>query len=130
MGTELLDLESEHIEAVRQKKRPSVSEESRSRVAELARRAAAASAELPFPREPSDEAALEFLEALLSRYAAGARPACTTRRSAREIAGWVSFRLPDRSTFTTWSRPSGRTPLCRRSASAPSTGGGAARDSG
>ena len=45
MASELLDLESEHIEAVRQKKRPSVSEESRFRVAELARRAAAAPAD-------------------------------------------------------------------------------------
>ena len=79
LGTELLDLEAEHIEAVRQKKRPSVSEESRARVAELARRA--------------------------------------------QVVGAAG--LP-----TTWSRPSGRIPPCRRSASGPATGGGAVKASG
>ena len=95
MASELLDLESEHIEAVRQKKRPSVSEESRFRVAELARRAAAAPAGLPFPRDPSDEAALEFLEALLSRYAAWCKARLHDPTLRAEIAGWVSFRLPE-----------------------------------
>ncbi|MEO8348497.1 MAG: hypothetical protein ABI610_06255, partial [Acidobacteriota bacterium] len=49
LGAELLDLEAEHIEAVRQKKRPSVSDETRRRTADLARRAASTSTSLPFP---------------------------------------------------------------------------------
>ena len=95
LGTELLDLEAEHIEAVRQKKRPSVSEESRLRAAELARRAASSSAELPRPRDPSDEAALEFLEAVLARYAAWCKARLHTPDLRRDVAGWVSFRLPE-----------------------------------
>ncbi len=95
MATELLDLESEHIEAVRQKKRPSVSEESHRRVAELARRAAAASAALPLARDLSDEAALEFLETLLSRYAAWCKARLHDPNLRAEVSGWVSFRLPE-----------------------------------
>jgi NADPH-dependent glutamate synthase beta subunit-like oxidoreductase/NAD(P)H-flavin reductase len=95
LGTELLDLEAEHIEAVRQKKRPSVSEESRARVAELARRAASGSAGLPVPRDLSDESALEFLEALLARYALWCKARVHDPELRRAIAGWVSFRLPE-----------------------------------
>ena len=95
LGTELLDLEAEHIEAVRQKKRPSVSEESRARVAELARRAEAAGvAGLPVPRDLSDELALEFLEALLARYAIWCKARLDDPELRRVVAGWVSFRLP------------------------------------
>ena len=46
----------EHIEAVRQKKRPSVSVGTRRRVADLANRAASASPSLPRPMDASDEA--------------------------------------------------------------------------
>jgi NADPH-dependent glutamate synthase beta subunit-like oxidoreductase/NAD(P)H-flavin reductase len=95
MGSELLDLEAEHIEAVRQKKRPSVSDESRGRAAELARRAASGSAGLPVPRDSSDEAALEFLETLLSRYALWCKARLQDPARRREIARWVSFRLPE-----------------------------------
>ncbi|MDQ5870970.1 MAG: FAD-dependent oxidoreductase [Acidobacteriota bacterium] len=94
LGAELLDLEAEHIEAVRQKKRPSVSEETRRRTADLARRAAATSAALPLPADSSDEAALGFLEALLSLYAVWCRARLLRPELAREIAGWASFRLP------------------------------------
>ena len=94
MGSELLDLEAEHIEAVRQKKRPAVSDETRHRTAELARRASAASVGLPVPADGSDEAALGFLEALLSRYAAWCRARLQRPELGREIAGWASFRLP------------------------------------
>ncbi len=96
LGTELLDLEAEHIEAVRQKKRPSVSEESRARVAELARRAAAAAPEvgLPVPRDLSDDSALEFLETLLARYAFWCKARLDDPELRRRVAGWVSFRLP------------------------------------
>ena len=93
MGTELLDLEAEHIEAVRQKKRPAVSEETRRRTAELGRRAAASGA-LPSPAGEGDEAALAFLEALLAGYARWCRARLTRPDLAREIAGWASFRLP------------------------------------
>jgi NADPH-dependent glutamate synthase beta subunit-like oxidoreductase/NAD(P)H-flavin reductase len=95
MGAELLDLEAEHIEAVRQKKRPSVSEGARRRAAELAARAASSGADLPSPRDGSDEAAMEFLEALLSRYASWCRERLHRPDLRREIAGWVSFRLPE-----------------------------------
>jgi len=94
MGAELLDLESEHIEAVRQKKRPSVSEETRRRTSELAYRAASASPELPRPRDASDEAALEFLEALLGSYATWCKARLHDADLRREISRWVSFRLP------------------------------------
>ncbi len=95
MGSELLDVEAEHIEAVRQKKRPSVSEETRRRTAELANRAASASPDLPRPRDSSDEAALEFLEALLAHYATWCKARLHRPELRREIAGWVSFRLPE-----------------------------------
>ena len=95
MASELLDLEAEHIEAVRQKKRPVVSDEARRRTAELAARAASAGAELPVPRDASDEAAMEFLEALLGRYASWCRERLHRPELRRDIAGWVSFRLPE-----------------------------------
>ena len=95
MGSELLDLEAEHIEAVRQKKRPSVSEAARRRTAELGLRASETGAELPRPRDGSDEAAMEFLEILLSRYASWCRERLHRADLRREIAGWVSFRLPE-----------------------------------
>ncbi|MDQ5857133.1 MAG: hypothetical protein M3542_02480, partial [Acidobacteriota bacterium] len=69
LGAELLDLEAEHIEAIRQKKRPAVSEETRRRTEVLARGAASASVSLPLPADSSDDAALGFLEALLALYA-------------------------------------------------------------
>ena len=94
MGAELLDLEAEHIEAVRQKKRPTVSEETRSRTAELARRSASTTAGLPVPADSSDGSALGFLEELLSLYAAWCRARLAHPELGREVAGWVSFRLP------------------------------------
>jgi len=94
LGSELLDLEAEHIEAVRQKKRPSVSEETRRRTAELAGRAKDASAPLPVPVDSSDEAGLVFLEALLSLYAVWCRARLVRPELAREVAAWASFRLP------------------------------------
>ncbi|HEU5250344.1 MAG TPA: FAD-dependent oxidoreductase, partial [Thermoanaerobaculia bacterium] len=94
MGTDLLDLEAEHIEAVRQKKRPSVSDESRRRTAELAGRAASATVELPRPRDASDEAALDFLEAVLGRYASWCRERLHRPGLRREISSWASFHLP------------------------------------
>ena len=94
MGAELLDLEAEHIEAVRQKKRPSVSDVARRRVADLVARATSTGADLPSPRDGSDEAALEFLETLLSRYASWCRERLHRTELSREIARWVSFRLP------------------------------------
>jgi NADPH-dependent glutamate synthase beta subunit-like oxidoreductase/NAD(P)H-flavin reductase len=93
LGSELLDLESEHIEAIRQKKRPSVSEAARARAAELAARAASISLSLPADR--SDEAAMEFLEALVGRYASWCRERLHRPELRREIARWVSFRLPE-----------------------------------
>jgi NADPH-dependent glutamate synthase beta subunit-like oxidoreductase/NAD(P)H-flavin reductase len=94
MGAELLDLEAEHIEAVRQKKRPSVSDAARRRAAELVARAASTGADLPSARDGSDEAALEFLEALLSRYASWCRERLHRPELVGQVAGWVSFRLP------------------------------------
>ena len=95
MGSELLDLEAEHIEAIRQKKRPSISDAARSRVANLAARAASSSGELPRPRDGSDEAALEFLEALLARYASWCRERIHRPDLRRGIATWSSFKLPE-----------------------------------
>jgi NADPH-dependent glutamate synthase beta subunit-like oxidoreductase/NAD(P)H-flavin reductase len=95
MGSELLDLEAEHIEALRQKKRPSVSDEARRRVALLVARASSSSASLPLPRDGSDEAGLEFLEAILGRYAAWCRERIHRPDLRRRVAGWASFRLPE-----------------------------------
>jgi len=95
LGTELLDLETEYIEAIRQKKRPSVSDASRGRAAELGVRAKAASADLPRPADASDEAVLAFLEETLALYARWCKARLHDPELRRGVAGWVSFRLPE-----------------------------------
>jgi NADPH-dependent glutamate synthase beta subunit-like oxidoreductase/NAD(P)H-flavin reductase len=94
MASELLDLEAEHIEAIRQKKRSSVAESSRQRTADLADRARSGSQDLPRPRDDSDEAALEFLDALLALYASWCRERLHRPELRREVASWASFHLP------------------------------------
>jgi NADPH-dependent glutamate synthase beta subunit-like oxidoreductase/NAD(P)H-flavin reductase len=96
MATGLLDLESDFLAAVRQKKIPSVPEASRRRALDLARRASSgAPASLESPRGESDEALLVFLEALLSTYAlwSNVRMRRPDLRSA--LRGWSSFHLPE-----------------------------------
>ncbi|HVE66037.1 MAG TPA: FAD-dependent oxidoreductase, partial [Thermoanaerobaculia bacterium] len=94
LGAELLDLEADHIETVRQKKRPAVSDRTRRRTADLARRAGSVSEGLPLPADDSPEAALGFLEGLLSIYAVWCRARLSSPELARGVAGWPSFRLP------------------------------------
>ena len=96
MGAGLLDLESDFLAAVRQKKLPEVPESSRVRARELARLAAAsATPDMPKPRLDSDEAMLEFLEALIQIYALYSHARLEKPDWRREIAGWPSFHLPE-----------------------------------
>jgi len=96
MATGLLDLESEFLAAVRQKKIPAVPEASREKARALAQRAsAAAPAPLPPPTGGSDEELLAFLEALLASYAAWSHVRMRREDLASEIRGWSSFHLPE-----------------------------------
>jgi NADPH-dependent glutamate synthase beta subunit-like oxidoreductase/NAD(P)H-flavin reductase len=95
MIAELLDLESDFIAVLRQKKRPEVSAESRDRARELARRAAASGSALPAAADDRDDSILAFLEKVLEQYAFW----CHVRREhpalRGEVAHWVSFKLPE-----------------------------------
>ncbi|HKD19966.1 MAG TPA: FAD-dependent oxidoreductase [Thermoanaerobaculia bacterium] len=95
MVSELLDLESDFIAVLRQKKRPEVAPQSRERARSLARRAAQAGSGLPSAQDDRDESLLAFLEKVLEQYAFW----CHLRRehpSLRgEVAHWVSFKLPE-----------------------------------
>src|SRR5262249_49288851 len=70
MAVGLLDLESDFIAALRQKKKPEVSPEARERARTLAREAARAGAGLPTAADDRDESLLAFLEKALELYAA------------------------------------------------------------
>ena len=91
----LLDLETDFIGALRQKKKPEVSAPARDRTRELARRAAASTAPLARPADESDDALLAFLEKTLEQYALW----CHLRREHPAlkpgIQGWISFKLPE-----------------------------------
>ena len=91
----LLDLESDFIAALRQKKKPEVSEEAREGARELVRRAAASGAGLPAAGPDDDGGLLVFLEKALEQYAFW----CHLRREhpalKAEVAHWVSFKLPE-----------------------------------
>ncbi len=91
----LLDLESDFIAAIRQKKKPEVSPEGRERARDLSRRAAASDAGLPAAAEESDDGLLAFLEKALEQYAFW----CHLRREhpalKAGVAHWISFKLPE-----------------------------------
>jgi NADPH-dependent glutamate synthase beta subunit-like oxidoreductase/NAD(P)H-flavin reductase len=95
MVAALLDVESDFIAALRQKKKPEVSAAVRDRARELARRAAASSSALPSAEGDGDDALLAFVEKALEQYALW----CHLRREhpalRPAIAGWVSFKLPE-----------------------------------
>ena len=96
LATNLLDLESDFLAAVRQKKIPAVPEASRQRAAVLARLATAGGpAALPRPGGESDEALLAFLEALLASYALWSGVRMRRPDLQSEIRGWSSFHLPE-----------------------------------
>jgi NADPH-dependent glutamate synthase beta subunit-like oxidoreductase/NAD(P)H-flavin reductase len=96
MTAGLLDLESDFLAAVRQKKVSAVPDASRERARELARRAAGAEAGfLPVPEDDSDEALLSFLEALLSAYALWSHVRLRRPDLHSEIRAWSSFHLPE-----------------------------------
>ncbi len=96
MAAGLLDLESDFLAAVRQKKIPEVPDASRLRARELARRALESTADaLPKPQGDSDEALLAFLEALLGLYALWSHARMLLPELDPEIRGWTSFHLPD-----------------------------------
>ena len=91
----LLDLESDFLAAVRQKKIPEVPRQSRDRAAELARRCASAPDGVPPPpAEVSDESLLAFLEKLLDMYASWCRARLSDPGLSGEISHWSSFHLP------------------------------------
>ena len=95
MVADLLDLETEFIAALRQKKKPEVSAGARQRALELAGRAASSSAPLPRAAGEGDDALLGFLEKTLEQYALW----CHLRREhpalQSGIRGWISFKLPE-----------------------------------
>ncbi|HTR03857.1 MAG TPA: FAD-dependent oxidoreductase [Thermoanaerobaculia bacterium] len=91
----LLDLESDFLAALRQKKKPEVSPEARERARALAARAAAAGAGLPEAGGGDDDALLGFLEKLLERYAVWCHARLKVPALRAGIHGWVSFKLPE-----------------------------------
>ncbi len=96
MAAGLLDLESDFLAAVRQKKIPQVPDASRAAARELARRALDCSAAvLPRPQGDSDEALLAFLEALLATYAVWSLARMRLPDLAPQVRGWTSFHLPE-----------------------------------
>jgi NADPH-dependent glutamate synthase beta subunit-like oxidoreductase/NAD(P)H-flavin reductase len=95
MVASLLDLETDFISALRQKKTPEVPPAARERARELARRAAASPAFLPGAASDTDEDLLAFLEKTLEGYAFWCRLRREHPALRREIRGWASFRLPE-----------------------------------
>ena len=114
MAASLLDLETDFIAALRQKKIPEVPPGSRASARALARRAAASTApDLPRAGGEADEDLLALLERLLESYAVW----CQLRRERPDlrpaIAGWVSFHLPealDYQNLVATERPNPRLP--------------------
>jgi NADPH-dependent glutamate synthase beta subunit-like oxidoreductase/NAD(P)H-flavin reductase len=100
-AVELLDLESAFLAALRQKKVPEVDAEARRRTRALAHLARSSTdPALPKPAGERDEDLLAWLEALLQAEALW----CEARRRhpawRREVAGWVSFHLPETLDYT------------------------------
>jgi len=93
MVVRLLDLESEFIAAIRQKKIPAVSEAARIAAQELA--SAAAASGLPAATPADDEGLLKLLESLLERYALWCRVRRAVPALAAGIREWPSFKLPE-----------------------------------
>ena len=93
----ILDLESDFLAAVRQKKLPEVPASSRETARDLARAAVAAG--LPPAAGDSDEDLLAFLEAALRDYARYARARIDRPEWKKEIAGWDSWHLPESVDF-------------------------------
>jgi NADPH-dependent glutamate synthase beta subunit-like oxidoreductase/NAD(P)H-flavin reductase len=88
MTVELLDLESEFLAVLRQKKRPALESGARERARTLAT-ARGERADAP------DEALLEFLERTLELYAQWCHLRMKHPGLAPAVARWVSFRLPE-----------------------------------
>jgi NADPH-dependent glutamate synthase beta subunit-like oxidoreductase/NAD(P)H-flavin reductase len=96
LGTELLELESDFLAAVRQKKKPEASPAGRERAAALARRAGESPEPLlDTPAEDSDEALLGFLERIIEAYAVWCRLRLEVPTLRAAIAPWSSFHLPE-----------------------------------
>jgi NADPH-dependent glutamate synthase beta subunit-like oxidoreductase/NAD(P)H-flavin reductase len=118
MVVELLDLESDFLAAVRQKKIPEVPAASRGAARALADRARAESLErLPRPAGDSDEALLAFLESLLATYALFCRARLERPEWRGPVSGWVSWHLPENLDFerlVATERPDPELPELRR----------------
>src|SRR5262249_22341449 len=97
MASELLDLESDFLAAVRQKKIPAVPDASSERGRELARLASSAAGAdtIPRPAGDSDEMLLAFLEALIAAYAAWSGLRLKRSDLRREIRSWTPFHRPE-----------------------------------
>ena len=95
----ILDLESDFLAAVRQKKLPEVPASSRATARDLAEAAAAAGAGASPAAGDSDEDLLAFLEAALREYARYARARIDRPEWKKEIAGWDSWHLPESVDF-------------------------------
>ena len=96
MGNGLLDLESDLLAALKQKKLPEVPPETRARLRELVRRARDSAVPAPIrPEGESDDTLAEFLEALLRHYALWCNARLRLPEARSTVSGWVSFRLPE-----------------------------------
>jgi len=118
MAVELLDLESDFLAAVRQKKIPEVPAPSREAARALAERARRVSSErLPGPAGDSDEALLAFLESLLTTYALFCRARLERREWNGPVSRWSSWHLPENLDFerlVETERPDPELPELRR----------------
>ncbi len=96
VGVELLDLESAFLAVLRQKKASQIDPAARNRAQDLARRArTSGDANVPTAAGDSDEELLAFLEGLLQAYALWCQARLLVPEWAGEVAGWVSFHLPE-----------------------------------
>jgi NADPH-dependent glutamate synthase beta subunit-like oxidoreductase/NAD(P)H-flavin reductase len=87
MATELLDLESEFLAVLKQKKKPDLDGRARDRARALASAAKEGTG--------TDEAVLGFLERALARYALWCHLRLKHPALKPSVARWVSFRLPE-----------------------------------
>ncbi len=96
----LLDLESDFLAAVRQKKIPEVPAAARESARRLAERAAGSARPELAPADPgTDEGLLAFLESLLRTYALFGRGRLERPEWSGQVAGWCSWHLPEAVDF-------------------------------
>ena len=94
-ATQLLDLESAFLAAVRQRKVPQVDPAARERALELAARAHASGSAVAAPGGDGDETLLAWLESQLQTYAVWCHARMVHPAWRPAVVGWASFHLPE-----------------------------------